>query len=57
MNEKDKALIEKARATSYTDWNNISELIEQAESENAKELLHSIQSSKYHTEEYYAGIL
>lgn len=57
MSENDKALIERARATSYLDWYTIGELIEQAESEEAKERLHSIQSSKYHTEEYYAGIL
>lgn len=57
MSEKDKALIEKARATSYTEWYAIGELIKQAESDEAKEKLHSIQSSKYHTEEYYAGVL
>lgn len=57
MSEKDKALIEKARSISYTEWYSIEELIEQAESNEAKERLHSIQSSKYHTEEYYAGIL
>lgn len=57
MSEKDKELIEKARSISYTEWYAIEELIKQAESNEVKERLHSIQSSKYHTEEYYAGIL
>lgn len=57
MSEKDKSLIAQARATSYIKWYLIADLIEQAESQEAKETLHSIQSSKYHTEEYYAGIL
>lgn len=57
MSEEDKSLIEQARATSYTEWYQIDALIEQAESKEAKETLHHIQSSKYHTEEYYAGIL
>ena len=57
MSEKDKSLIEQARKTSYIEWYLISDLIEQAESREAKEMLHNIQSSKYHTEEYYTGIL
>lgn len=57
MSEKDKMLIEKAREVSYIDWYTIDELIEQAESNEAKERLHSIRSLKYHTEEYHAGIL
>lgn len=57
MSEKDKSLIEQARKTSYIEWYLISDLIEQAESREAKEMLHSIQSSKYHTEEYYTGVL
>lgn len=57
MSEKDKSLIEQARKTSYIEWYLISDLIELAESREAKEMLHSIQSSKYHTEEYYTGIL
>lgn len=57
MSEKDKSLIEQAKGISYIDWYLISDLIEQAECKEAKETLHSIQSSKYHMEEYYAGIL
>lgn len=57
MSENDKRLIEQARDIDYIDWYKISGLIEQAESEEAKERLHSIHSSKYHTEEYYAGLL
>lgn len=57
MTDKDKMLIEKAREVSYIDWYTIDELIEQAESNEAKEWLHSIKSSKHHTEEYHAGIL
>lgn len=57
MSDKDKMLIEKAREINCTEWYLIGSLIEQAESNEAKERLHIIQSSKYHTEEYYAGIL
>ena len=57
MSEKDKNLIKQAREMNSIYWYRISDLIEQAESREARETLHSIQSYKYHTEEYYAGIL
>lgn len=55
MTEKDKKLIEEARKVPYTEWYNIDE--NAADTPEAKEILHSIASSKYHTDEYYAGLL
>lgn len=52
MSEKDKGLIKLARETSCFRWSSIESLIEQAESEEAKELLRVIMNSKYHIEEY-----
>lgn len=57
MSGKDRDLIEQARAVRYTEWHLISDLIEQAESREAKEALRDIQASKYHTEEYMNGTL
>ena len=56
MSEKDKDLIAKARATNCIDWSSIDELIEQAESPEAKEHLRVIRNSKYHMEEYKSGL-
>ena len=57
MTEKDKKLIEKAEQTNYIDWYLVSKMEEEAESEEAQQLLHSISSRLYHIEEYYAGLL
>lgn len=57
MTAKDIALIEEANSYSYTEWYKVWELEEQAESEEAREKLHNISTSLYHTEEYYAGLL
>lgn len=56
MSEKDKDLIAKARATNCIDWSSIDELIEQAESPEAKERLRVIRNHKYHLEEYKCGL-
>lgn len=55
MTDKDKMLIEKARKISYTEWGYIDAMIEEADTEEAKQILHSIQGYKYHTEEYMNG--
>ena len=55
LTEKDKRLIEEAYKVPYTEWYLIDE--NAAETPEGKERLHSIASSKYHTEEYYAGLL
>lgn len=52
MTDKDKKLVEKARKISYTEWGYIDSLIEEADTEEAKRLLHSIQGYKYRIEEY-----
>lgn len=57
MTEKDKRLIEEARNVSYTEWYLVGDMMKEADTEEAKKILHSIESSKYHTEEYYAGCL
>lgn len=57
MSEKDSELIQKARSIKYVNWYMIDDLIEQAETEETRETLKSIRSSKYHTEEYYSGCL
>lgn len=53
----DELLIEEARNVSYIDWFAIEPMIEKAKSEKTKEILRGIMSSKYHTEEYYAGMI
>lgn len=57
MSDKDKKLIAQARATNCIFWSSIDELIEQAESPEAKEQLRVIRNSKYHIEEYKSGLL
>lgn len=57
MTEKDKELIKKAWDTDYIYWSTIDELMEQAETIEAKEKLKSIRSFKYHQEEVFAGTL
>ena len=55
--ENDKELIRKAWATHYTRWSDIDNLIEQAESEETKRTLRSVQVYKYHKEEASEGML
>lgn len=54
MTEKDKKLIKKAWDVDYIYWSSIDELMEQADTEEAKEKLKSIRSFKYHQEEAFA---
>lgn len=56
MNEKDKALIDKAWSISCYNWSEIDSLIEQAERPEAKERLMVIRNHKYHLEEYKCGL-
>ena len=56
MSEKDKALIDRAWKISCFNWSEIDNLIEQAESPEAKERLRVIQNHKYHLEEYKCGL-
>lgn len=55
--KKDNELITQAWATHYTRWGDIDNLIEQAESEETKRTLKSIQVHKYHLEESSEGLL
>lgn len=57
MTEKDKELIKKAWEVDYIEIWNIDELIEQADTEEAKARMKSIRSYKYHQEEAFAGTL
>lgn len=57
MTDKDKKLIEKARRTHYIDWHLVCDMEEQADTEEAREILHRIACSLYHREEYYVGLL
>ena len=52
MSEKDKALIDRAWKISCFNWSEIDNLIEQAESPEAKERLRVIRNYKYHLEEF-----
>ena len=53
MSEKDKQLIAKAQAMPFYQWDLISNLKEQCDSEEARNILHSIMVSNYHREEAY----
>lgn len=57
MTKKDLQLIEQARETHFSQWILIADLILQAETEEAKRELHFIESSKYHADEYFSGLL
>lgn len=56
MSKKDKSLIDRAWKISCYDWSEIDNLIEQAESPEAKEKLRVIRNHKYHLEEYNSGL-
>lgn len=58
MTTKDLELIRQARKTPCHRWSEIGlRLMPQAETEEAREELRDIEKSKYHYDEYYAGIL
>lgn len=52
MTEKDKQLIEKARRSYWADINE-----DEADTEEAREILHRIAVDRYHYEEYKCGML
>lgn len=56
MSEKDIKLIRQANETPYTLWHSIENLIEEAESREAKARLEAIMKYKYHYEEYKSGL-
>lgn len=56
MSEKDKSLIDRAWKISCYNHYEIDNLIEQAESAEAKERLRTIRNYKYHLEEYKCGL-
>ena len=53
----DEQLIRKAESTPYSRWYEIQSLIALAEKEETKRILEGIERRKYHTEEYYSGML
>ena len=58
MTEKDLQLIEQAsKYTDGSDWNRIDELINQAESDQARKILKERRSFLYHKEEGFAGVI
>ena len=54
---KDRELVKRARALSWIDWPLVAEMEEQAESAEARQMLHSIVVAGYHREEASAGII
>lgn len=57
MTENDRMLIEKAEKLSYIDWALSAQYEKQADTQEAKTILHTITNRLYHTEEYWAGLL
>jgi hypothetical protein len=57
MTEKDKDLINKAFELRASEWDLVSKLEEQAESDEAKKILHNREMYLYHKEEYISGLL
>lgn len=56
MSDKDKALIDRGWKISCFNWGEIDNLIEQAESPEAKERLRVVRNHKYHEEEYKCSL-
>lgn len=57
MTQKDLQLIEEAKKLSYIDWYAVSKMEDEAETQQAKEILHSITMRLYHLEEAACGCL
>lgn len=57
MTENDRKLIAEAWKMPYTDWMDIEPMGARADTDECREWLHHIASSKYHTEEYYADMI
>lgn len=56
MTEKDKELIEKANKLNFIDWSYVEKWSKEADTEEAREILHSISNRLYHTEEYFSNV-
>lgn len=57
MTEKDIELIKKAKKLQSIDWAISVQYEKEADTEEAKDILHSISNQLYHTEEYWAGLI
>ena len=57
MSTIDKKLIEQAESISCFVWYEIENLMEKAESREAKEKMRVIMNKKYHEEEFYSDML
>lgn len=57
LSEKDRALISKSFDLCDTEWDLVSKLESQAESEESKKMLHNRQMHLYHKEEQSSGLL
>ena len=57
MTQNDNDLIYKAWKLNPINWSHISDLIKQADTQEAKDMLHSIENNLYHREEYSADLL
>lgn len=57
MTTKDRALVKRASALSWHDWPLVADVEEQAESAEARRMLHSIAVAGYHREEASAGMI
>ena len=57
MTMKDRELVKRARALSWHDWPLVADMEEQAESAEARQMLHSIVVAGYHREEASAGMI
>jgi len=57
ISRKDKNLIDQAKKTHYTNSYLVDKMVDEADSEEAKEILKTISSYLYHKEEYMSGNL
>lgn len=57
MTQRDKQLIDKASHLHAVDWFMVVDMEKEAESDEAKQILHDRATHLYHVEEYYAGLL
>lgn len=56
MTEKDKKLIKKAWDISSSEWYKVGYLIEEADTQEAKEELVTIRNAKYHEDEFKSNL-
>ena len=57
MTAKDKQLIKIARSRHWSEWGEVSEMVNHAETEEARRILHKIAITGYRTEEFKNGNL